>query len=69
MTNRTYINTETAETSAAAIWQKIYLTKRSPPVRDWVATRLSKALLKLEAMEFKPLAMGTNAVAEACMKP
>jgi hypothetical protein len=69
MTNRTYIKAETTETSVAAIWQKIYLTKRSPPVKDWVATRPSKDLLKLKAMEFKPLAMGTNAVAEACMKP
>lgn len=58
-----------AETNAAALWQKTYLNKRSPSVRDWVATRPSKALLKPGAIEFKPLAMGTSALANACMKP
>ena len=57
------------ETNAAALWQKTYLKKRSPSVKDWVATRPSKALLKPGAIEFKPLAMGTNALANACIKP
>ena len=58
-----------AETSKAAIWQKTYLTKRSPPVKDWVDINPSKILLKPEAMEFKPLAIGINVLARACMKP
>jgi hypothetical protein len=67
--NRTYAKTEITETSKAAIWQKTYLTNRSPTVKDWVDMNPSNILLKPEAMEFKPLAIGTKVLARACMKP
>jgi len=59
-----------AETHAAAFWQKTYLHKRSPSVKDGVLvdTRFSKAFLKLGAMESKPLAMETSASANDRIK-
>ena len=59
-----------AETHAAAFWQKTYLHKRSPAVKDGdlADTRSSKAFLKPGAMESKPLAMETSTSANDCIK-
>jgi hypothetical protein len=66
---RTKANAQRAEIPAATLWHTTYINTMSPSVyADALAeANPPKRSLNPGAIEFKPLAMGTNALAKFCI--